>query len=291
MQYLFLLFIVACAMGNNILKNSFAKGEVCTEGDNAVYNAVACFIGAPLSLLGHSIAAPSGSALLYSALFGASMAGVAITTIRALRTGPMALTALFGNFSMLIPILFAFLFWHEAISAPRILGILIMFAAIYLIINPGRRSGETISPAWILWVALYSLTSGLMALFQQIASKVCPDESAVFLALGFLFATGFVLLYAAFCRRKPETRASFPLFSRQNLSGLIVGVFGGISHICTMAILRLMDSAVFYPLKDGICIICNALLGWFLFRERVSRRAGAGFVLGAISVLLLTILN
>ena len=291
MQYIYLLLIIACAMGNNLFKNTFAKGAVCTEGDNAVYNAVACFIGAPLALIGHSLAPMSSQALLRALLFGAAMAGVAISTIRALRTGPMALTALFGNFSMVIPILFAFLLWEEPISPARIFGILVMFAAIYLIINPGKKSGEKVSRTWVLWVSLNSLACGLMALFQQMAAKSCPEESAMFLVAGFLFATLFMLIYALFCSRKPETRPTFPFFSRQNLNGLIVGVFGGISHICAMKILLLMDSAVYYPLKDGLCILCNALLGRFLLKERLSRRAWVGFALGAISVLMLTVLQ
>ncbi len=289
MQYLLLLIIIACAMGNNLLKNAFAKGDVCTEGDNAVYNAIACFIGAPLSLIGHGLAPMSGPALLWSALFGASMAGVAISAIRAFRSGPMALTALFGDFSMILPILFAFLFWREPISGLRIPGILLMFAAIYLMVNPGKGSGEKISPSWVLWAGIFSLTTGLMSLFQQISVKTVPEESSMFLVAGFLFATLFVLIYAAFCQRKEETRVSFPLFSRQNLNGLIVGIFGGISHICAVAILKLMDSAIFYPLKAGLCILFNGLLGWFLLKERVSRRRLLGFILGGVSVLLLTV--
>lgn len=295
MQYLYLLIIVACAMGNNIFKNAFAKGEICTEGDNAIYNAIACFIGAPLSMLGHRFLPISGPALLYSFLFGLSMAGVAITTIRALRTGPMAVTALFGNFAMVIPIFFAFFFWHERISLPRILGIAVMFFAIFLMIYPGKKAGkedkETVSREWTLWVSLYALTTGLMALFQQMAAKSHPEDSTMFLFYGFLFATFFVLLYALYCRKEESTRAQFPFFSRQNFNGLFVGILGGISHISAMAILTLMDSAVFYPVKDGICIICNALLGRFLLKERLSKRRMLGFVLGAISILALTVLN
>ena len=98
MGTLYLFIILLCAMGNNVFKNLFAKGDVCSDGDNAIYNVIACGIGAPLSLIGQRFTAVSGHTLLTAFFFGLSMAGVAIITIKALRNGPMSLTVLFGNF-------------------------------------------------------------------------------------------------------------------------------------------------------------------------------------------------
>ncbi|MBQ0100776.1 MAG: hypothetical protein KBS39_04670, partial [Lachnospiraceae bacterium] len=139
MQYVFFLIIIGCALGNNVFKNLFAHGETVTDGDNAIYNVIACGIGAPMALIGQGFSAISGPSLLLSVLFGASMAVVAISTIKALRQGPMSLTLLFGDFSMVIPILAGFLLWQESISAGKIAGILLMFAAIYFMVY---RKGE-----------------------------------------------------------------------------------------------------------------------------------------------------
>ena len=78
MKFLLLSAIVLCALGNNVMKNSFAKGSGFTDGDNAVYNTIACFIGAPMALIGHELQPVSGQALILALLFGAAMAGDAI---------------------------------------------------------------------------------------------------------------------------------------------------------------------------------------------------------------------
>lgn len=286
MAVIYLCIILLCAMGNNILKNIFAKGDVCTDGDNAIYNVIACGIGAPLSLIGSGFYSVSGTTLLLASLFGLSMAGVAITTIKALRNGPMSLTVLFGNFSMVIPIFFGFFFWHEDISLLRIAGIILMFFAVYFIINPSVD--VKISRKWVIYAFLYFLTVGLMALFQLVESKSVEGENSMFLFWGFTFATLWMLLYLVICQRRKETRMSIKLFSRENLNGLLVGIFGGVSHICTMKVLMLMDSTVYYPVKDGICIICNALLGYFLFHENLHKKQLIGMAFGFVSVMILT---
>ena len=47
MQYVFFLIIIGCALGNNVFKNLFAHGETVTDGDNAIYNVIACGIVVP----------------------------------------------------------------------------------------------------------------------------------------------------------------------------------------------------------------------------------------------------
>ena len=287
--------VVLCSMGSNIFKNIFAKGKECTDGDNCVYNIVACAVGAPLSVIGHGISAVSDFTVLMAFCFGTSMAFVAIFAIKALRNGPMALTALFASFSMVIPILFGFFFWQEPVTFAKVFGIVIMFLAVYLIIGPGKgEAAEGIKKAsgmWPLYAGIYGLATGLMSLFQQIQTKVIPAENSMFLVLGFTFASLVLCIYLPICMRKKESAVTKKFFCAENLNGLIVGIFGGAAHITIVALLVRMDSTVFYPLKAGICIICDMLVGYFLFHEKVSRRKLLGFVIGAVSIVFLTIVK
>lgn len=295
MTIIFFAIIVLCAMGNNIFKNIFAKGKECTEGDNCVYNIVACAIGAPLSMIGNGITPVTGTTVILSLCFGVSMAFVAIFTIKALRNGPMALTVLFANFAMVIPILFGFFFWHEKVTFLKAFGIIIMFLAVYLIIGPGREeAAEGIRKAtgkWALYAGIYGVSTGLMSLFQQVQTKVMPSENSMFLVMGFTFASLALCVYLPFCQKSQEMKVTKKFWCRENLNGLIVGIFGGISHIITVRLLLMMDSTIFYPLKAGICIICDMLCGYFLFHEKVSKRKLLGFAIGGISIVLLTIVK
>lgn len=290
MQYVFFLIIIGCALGNNVFKNLFAHGETVTDGDNAIYNVIACGIGAPMALIGRGFSAISGPSLLLSVLFGASMAVVAISTIKALRQGPMSLTLLFGDFSMVIPILAGFLLWQESISAGKTAGILLMFAAIYFMVyRKGEAAGtKEAMGKWAFWASVYGLSCGLMSFFEAMQTKSGRGEAAMFLFWGFTTATVVLLVYLVICSRKPETAMTVKLIGPENLNGLLVGIFGGISHIVTMKLLLLMDSSVLYPLKAGICIAANALLGRLLFKEKLTKRQGVGLVLGFAAVMLLT---
>lgn len=290
MQYVLFLIIIGCAMVNNVFKNLFANGKTLTDGDNAIYNVIACGIGAPMALLGTGFSAISAPSLFVAILFGISMAGVAITTIRALRMGPMSLTLLFGDFSMVIPILAGILLWGEGVTPWKAAGIAVMFAAIYFMVYQKGEAGKgrKKTGTWAMWAALYGLTCGLMAFFEALQTKSGRGESAMFLFWGFTTATLVLLLYLFFCNRKPETAMTVKLFGMENLNGLLVGIAGGISHIVSMKLLLLMDASVLYPLKAGICIAANALLGHFLFHEKLSKRQFVGLLLGFAAVMMLT---
>jgi len=274
-------------MGDVVFKNIFAKGEVCTAGDNHVYNAIACIIGAPLSLIGYGIQPVSGITVLLALLYGFCMGFVAIFGIRSYKTGPMSLTSIFGTFSMVVPIMVGFFFWKEAVTAMKVAGILIMFIAIWLIISPSKDGKVT--GAWIFNVVVFALSTGLMTTFHQLGARVKPEESHMFLAMGFTFATVFICFNLPYCQKHPEKKITKRLFSMENLNGLFVGILGAVNSICGVKILNLMDSTVYYPVKVGACLICNALLSFFLFHEKLGKKQIIGFMLGSLSILILTI--
>lgn len=113
----------------------------------------------------------------------------------------------------------------------------------------------------------------------------------MFLIGGYLSATLFICIDLIFCSRKPGQEVTKKFISKDNLNGLLVGVLGAFNAICVMAILQpgRMESTVFYPLKVGTCLICNALLSYFLFHEKLSRKQLIGFVLGTAAILVLTV--
>ena len=274
-------------MGDVVIKNTFAKGSVCTDGDNHVFNAIACIIGAPLALLIHGLSPLSLQTFGLGFGYGFCMAFVAVYGVKAFKTGPMSLTSMFGSFSMLIPILAGFLFWHEKITLIKIAGILAMFVAVYFIISP---SGDgKVTKVWIINVLIYFFSTGLMTTFQQIAAKARPEETSSFLVTGYCIATLFICLNLPYLNKIPEKRVGKKFLSKENLNGLLVGILGALNSIATMKILGMMDSTVFYPVKVGICLICNALLGYFLFHEKLGRKQIIGFVIGTVSILILTV--
>lgn len=287
MTFFLFLVIILCSMGDVVFKNIFAKGEVCTAGDNHVYNAIACLIGAPLSLIGYGIRPVSSATVILALCYGFCMGFVAIFGIRSFKTGPMSLTSIFGTFSMIIPIMVGFVFWKEAVTFMKVAGILIMFAAIYLIISP---SGDgKITKKWVFNVCIYALSTGLMTTFHQLGARVRPEESHMFLAMGFFFATVFICFNIPYCQKHPDKKITKRFFSMENLNGLFVGILGAINSICGVKILTLIDSTVFYPVKVGACLICNALLSFFLFHEKLGKKQVIGFILGSIAILILTI--
>jgi len=283
------LFIVitACVVGDVVIKNTFARGEVCTAGDNHVFNAIACVIGAPLALLIYGLSPFSLQSVLLGLCCGFCMGFVAIYGVKSFQTGPVSLTSMFGCFSMLIPILAGFIIWREPVTMMKVFGIFLMFLSVYFIISPSADGQVT--REWIRNVFIYAISTGLMSLFQQIAAKTAPQEASSFLFVTYVSSCLFICMNLPYLQKRPELAVTKKFFSKENLNGLLVGILGAISTICSIKALGLMDSTVFYPLKVGISLICNALVSSFLFHDRLSRKQSIGFLIGMASILILTI--
>lgn len=288
MEFLCLFLVVSCTLGNNVMKGRFAKSAPRSDGDNAWYNLIACAIGAPLSLIGSDFHRAQPGTMLQALIYGLAVFIITIAVIKALSCGPMALTGLFSNFSMIIPIAFGVAVWNEKLSLFRILGTGLMLMAIIFIVNP--KSDGKISKKWVFHVIVYFFSTGLMNLAQQFQTKSGRGETGMFLFWGFIFSTLFTLVYLVVCNFSSKSRMRIKYFGRESLDGLIVGTFGGIVHLATMKLLETMDSAVFFPVKDGFCIIMNAILGFLIFKERLSRRQLAGMISGLAAVIILTAL-
>ena len=224
----------------------------------------------------------SGKTLLFLALSGLATGASWLCYFRALQLGDVNKVVPIDKSSTVLTILLASIFLQEGVSLPKGIGIVLIAAGTFLMIEKKESSGETKSAAW-LW---YALGSAIFASLTAILGKV--GISGVESNLGTAIRTGVVLVMSwvmVFVTGKQEELKAIP----RNELGFIClsGLATGGSWLCYYKALQDGPASVVVPI-DKLSILVTVLFSYLVFHEKLTAKSGlglAGIVAGTLLML------
>ena len=224
----------------------------------------------------------SGKTLLFLALSGLATGASWLCYFRALQLGDVNKVVPIDKSSTVLTILLAAIFLQEGVSLPKGIGIVLIAAGTFLMIEKKESSGETKSAAW-LW---YALGSAVFASLTAILGKA--GISGVESNLGTAIRTGVVLVMSwvmVFVTGKQEELKAIP----RNELGFIClsGLATGGSWLCYYKALQDGPASVVVPI-DKLSILVTVLFSYLVFHEKLTAKSGlglAGIVAGTLLML------
>ena len=224
----------------------------------------------------------SGKTLLFLVLSGLATGASWLCYFRALQLGDVNKVVPIDKSSTVLTILLAAIFLQEGVSLPKGIGIVLIAAGTFLMIEKKESSGETKSAAW-LW---YALGSAVFASLTAILGKV--GISGVESNLGTAIRTGVVLVMSwvmVFVTGKQEDLKAIP----RNELGFIYlsGLATGGSWLCYYKALQDGPASVVVPI-DKLSILVTVLFSYLVFHEKLTAKSGlglAGIVAGTLLML------
>ena len=224
----------------------------------------------------------SGKTLLFLALSGLATGASWLCYFRALQLGDVNKVVPIDKSSTVLTILLAAIFLQEGVSLPKGIGIVLIAAGTFLMIEKKESSGETKSAAW-LW---YALGSAVFASLTAILGKV--GISGVESNLGTAIRTGVVLVMSwvmVFVTGKQEDLKAIP----RNELGFIClsGLATGGSWLCYYKALQDGPASVVVPI-DKLSILVTVFFSYLVFHEKLTAKSGlglAGIVAGTLLML------
>jgi drug/metabolite transporter (DMT)-like permease len=181
--------------------------------------------------------------------------------------------------SMVVPVLLAALLWHETFGVAQAAGVAISLLAIVLLAPPpGERPVVLSGSAYLLVPGIFALSGGtrvaqkaltvLAPQGQQPALAVIWFGAAAIFSIGLLTLTGWP-------RRAGEWAA-----------GLGLGLVNLGSLVFVLRTLDLIAATIVFPVISCLTLIVTSGGAFALWRERPTRRATLGIVVGLIAVVL-----
>ena len=215
--------------------------------------------------------------ILLGFLFVAIFFSMALTTEKM----GISVTAVSGKMSVVIPILFAYIFWNENISIWFIVGLILSLLSIYFIsikkdLNLDRK--YLLLPL-IVFIGGGIIDTSLKILESSYGQSVSMDTISYSIFLG-AFIAGIIL----FVIRK---KGDFTLFTSKSLAaGVILGVpnYFSIFFLLTAIASFSGKSAFVFGINNIGVVLFSTILSILLFGEKLSKGNKLGILLAIISI-------
>ncbi len=225
-----------------------------------------------------------GETLLFLILSGLATGASWLCYFKALQLGDINKVVPIDKSSTVLTILLAFVFLHEAVSLTGGIGVSLIAAGTFLMIE--KKEADERKPGGSAWL-WYALGSAAFAALTSILGKV--GISGVESSLGTAVRTGVVLVMAwvmvfvagkqGELRHTPKNELGFIC-----LSGLATGA----SWLCYYRALQDGPASIVVPV-DKLSILVTVAFSGLVFQEKLTRRAAFGLLLITVGTLVMLV--
>ena len=285
MDYFLILSLCTLATAKFVVHGAFGKRSVRTLTDAAFFYGLVFLV--PTLVFGYSAFSAGGLTWALGGAFGVLSAVFQLCYTKALADGPVSVVGLIVNLAILLPVSFSVAAYGEPLGVWRIVGIFLLLASFIFVTDlPGLRSGRG---GWLIYSTIAMAASGSCAVLQKIfAHTEAGGERAAFVGCAYIVA--MLVSFAFFLvRRCGGDRITYKLDKRPLLTAAAVGGILSLFQVTNTYAVATVTGTFFFPAYYGGSIILFALAGALIFHDRLSRRALCGILLGAASVILVSL--
>lgn len=215
-----------------------------------------------------------GKTLLFLILSGLATGASWLCYFKALQLGNINQVVPIDKSSTVLTILLAFAFLHERVSVFKAVGVVLIAGGTFLMIEKKSTDSEAAKgKGWLL----YAVGSAIFASLTSILGKI--GIAGVESNLGTAIRTGVVLIMAwgmVFVTGKQHTIREIP---KKELGFIALsGLATGGSWLCYYKALQDGLASVVVPI-DKLSILVTVAFSYFVFHERLSKKAAVGLAL------------
>ena len=214
-----------------------------------------------------------GKTLLFLILSGLATGASWLCYFKALQIGDINKVVPIDKSSIVLTIILAFIFLHESVSLTKAVGVVLIGAGTFLMIerkDAGFKQKE--GKNWLL----YALGSAVLASLTSILGKI--GISNVESNLGTAIRTCVVLLMAwvmVFVTGKQHTIRTIE--KKELVFICLSGIATGASWMCYYKALQDGLASVVVPI-DKLSVLVTVVFSYIVFHEKLSKKSGVGLI-------------
>ena len=228
----------------------------------------------------------SAQALKYSVAFALCYGVSSLTSMMAIYTGPLALTSLIIQYSLIIPTIYGLVALGESVSLMLILGILLLMISLIFINIESKGEKKKITLKWGIYVFLAFLGNGGCSTVQKIQQIDCDGMYKNEFMIVALVITGIVLMIYG----KISEKDRFAINIKKGFFWFVMcGAANGLVNLFVIILSGRMPVSVMFPVISAGGIVAAALVSVFLYKEKLSLYQKIGMFLGTLAIVALNI--
>ncbi len=207
---------------------------------------------------------------IFLILSGAATGASWLCYFRALQTGEINKVVPIDKSSTVLTILFALIFFQEGISVPKAAAVVFITAGIYLMIEKKEMQEQKAKGSWMLYAAGSAVFASLTAILGKIGIAGVDSN------LGTAVRTVVVLIMAWMMVLVTGKGKEVRRVDKKELAFIFgSGIATGASWLCYYRALQEGPASVVTPI-DKLSILVTVAFSYFVFGERLSKRAAVG---------------
>lgn len=218
----------------------------------------------------------------YSIAFALTYSMSLIGSFLALCTGPLSITSLVFQYSLLIPTFYGLIVLDEPLKITLVVGLILLVLSLFLINKKSSDSNITISLPWIIFSLIAFVANGSCATVQKVQQNDFDGRyKSEFMIIAILISVVIIFTAAIFAEKKTV------ISSLKKGSGLFVicGLANGGTNLGTMFLAQRMSASVMFPIISACSIIANCAVSIIVYKERLSKVQLVGLILGILAII------
>lgn len=223
----------------------------------------------------HEIASVDGKTWLFLILSGLATGTSWLCYFRALQLGNINRVVPIDKSSLILTVFLAFLFLHEEINLPKVIGVILLGIGTFLMIEKKDVSdrGNPKGKQWFFYAAGSAFFASLTAILGKVGISGIESN------LGTAIRTGVVLIVAWLMVLVTGKQRSIRQISKKELGFICLsGVATGASWLCYYKALQDGLASVVVPI-DKLSILVTVAFSFVVFDERLSKKGATGLIL------------
>ena len=283
MELLLFFAIIFFSVTQSAMTKFYTKTSDDVIGFNVLKACSSFLLFAFFALFGFNFHIPT---ILFGAISGVLWTVSMFTAYCALKEGPMALTSILVSFSILIPIIYGFLFLHEPLTLFKITGICLLFCSVFLINAKKKQSEQKANKRWFFFVALTFLANGINSIVQKNHQTAYPQLYRKEFMIASMLICSLIFCCIALIQSKPKKEKKT---KKQNSYAIIAGITNALANFFTIVLSGFQDASALFPSLTAGSTTLTLLCGIFVFKEKFKNVQIVGLLLGIGSIVFLNL--
>lgn len=293
MHYIYLISSVFLSASSSIIGGFYGRRTKGKRDASALYSLLVC-ASAFIGWIGLFLTDPSFdvNVIPYSVGFGLSYAICQFGNINALRTGPVALTTLMLNLSLIVTVIWGFIFWDAKFSLLAVVGLVLVAISFWLCLSAKKESDKgaekKVSLKWFLYAALaFAGNAGCTIIQKTQQMKFNGQHGKIMMVFAILFSVVFSLI-VYLKSDKSDSKA----IVKSSAVALPIGA-GLFNVFLNLFVIFLATSpispSIIYPVIAVGALSVSSIFTFAVFKEKLHWWQWIGIAVGAVAVVLLSI--
>jgi drug/metabolite transporter (DMT)-like permease len=221
--------------------------------------------------------------LLFSVVFALAYAAVILFQVLAIRNGPLSLSVLIISYSLVIPAIAGVVYLGEPMKIGGILGIGMLILS--LLFTNFSKSKEPLKLRWFVYAFLALLGNGACTTVLKFQQDAFPQQfrnEFMINAMGIVILLGLTVIWL-FPKEKQHTIRTDVHYA------IAAGLCNAVCNLLVLLLATRMPASLMFPIVSAGGIVLTFVVSVGVYRERLSNTQTFGFVLGILSVVMLSL--